>query len=45
MNDKFPIFKPDTLVSAKEIFGVDFDMKIPSFSKKSEYVPAIDDAY
>ena len=45
MNDKFPIFKPDTLVSAREIFGVDFDMKIPSFSKKSEYVPAIDDAY
>ena len=45
MNDKFPIFKPDTLVSAREIFGVDFDMKIPSFSKKSEYVPAINDAY
>ena len=45
MNEKFPTFKPDTLVSARETFGVDFDMKIPAFSEKSEYVPAIDDAY
>ena len=45
MNEKFPTFKPDTLVSARETFGVDFDMKVPAFSEKSEYVPAIDDAY
>ena len=45
MNEKFPTFRPDTLVSARETFGVDFDMKVPAFSEKSEYVPAIDDAY
>ncbi|MDG2361991.1 MAG: cobaltochelatase subunit CobS [Hellea sp.] len=45
MNEKFPTFKPDTLVSAREKFSVDFDMKVPAFSEKSEYVPAIDDAY
>lgn len=45
MNEKFPTFKPDTSVSARETFGVDFDMKVPAFSEKSEYVPAIDDAY
>ena len=44
-DDKFPLLKPDTTVSAREVFGVDFDMDLPAFSKRSEYVPAIDDAY
>ena len=44
-DDKFPLLKPDTTVSAREVFGVDFDMEIPAFSKRSEYVPAVDDAY
>ena len=43
--DQFPLFQPDTNVSARETFGVDFDMQVPAFSKASEFVPAIDDAY
>jgi cobaltochelatase CobS len=36
--------KPDKQVSASE-FGVPSDMKIPAFSKRTEYVPEIDEAY
>ncbi len=36
--------KPDKTVSAKE-FGVESEMKIPAFSKRTEYVPELDDAY
>ena len=42
---QFPTFEPDTIVSARETFDVDFDMEIPAFSQRSEYVPAIDEAY
>ncbi len=41
----FPISEPDITVSARETFGVDFDMEIPAFSQRSEYVPEIDEAY
>ncbi len=36
--------KPDREVSARD-FGVDSDMKIPAFSKRTEYVPESDPAY
>jgi cobaltochelatase CobS len=36
--------KPDKTVSARE-FGVESDMKVPAFAKKTEYVPEIDTAY
>ena len=45
MSDQFPIFAPDTTVSARKTFNVDFDMEVPAFSKPSEFVPAIDEAY
>lgn len=45
MSDTFPVFKPDTEVLARDVFGVNFDMKVPAFSKASEYVPPIDDSY
>lgn len=45
MNNTFPIAQPDIEVSAKEVFGVDFDVPIPAFSKPCEYTPAIDEAY
>ena len=45
MSDTFPIFKPDTEVSARKVYGVDFDMKIPAFSKPSEHTPPIDKSY
>jgi len=41
----FPIIAPDTTVNARETFNVDFDMEIPAFSKASEHVPPVDDAY
>jgi cobaltochelatase CobS len=36
---------PDIEVSVRQTFGVDVDMTVPGFSKSSEYVPDIDDAY
>lgn len=45
MSDTFPISEPDTYVSARETFDVDFDMQVPAFSKRSEYVPPIDESY
>ena len=44
-NDQFPLFHPDTEVSAREVFGVDFDMTVPAFSQPSEFVPPGDEAY
>ena len=44
-DSQFPLTAPDTSVNARDVFGVDFDMKIPAFSKRSEHVPEIDDAY
>jgi len=45
MSDTFPISQPDKEVSARKTFDVDFDMKVPAFSKPSEYTPPIDKAY
>ncbi|MBC7767849.1 MAG: cobaltochelatase subunit CobS [Phycisphaerales bacterium] len=42
--DDLLAMKPDKQVSART-FGVENDMKIPAFSKRTEYVPDIDDAY
>jgi cobaltochelatase CobS len=36
---------PDIKVSVNQIFGIDTEMKIDGFSKKSEYVPEIDSTY
>ena len=36
---------PDMLVSVRQTFGMDSDLKVPGFSKPSEHVPEIDDAY
>jgi cobaltochelatase CobS len=37
--------KPDIKISVKQTFGIDSDMEIEAFSKKSEYVPEIDKTY
>ena len=37
--------KPDIKISVKQSFGIDTDMEIDAFSKKSEYVPSIDKTY
>lgn len=44
-DNPFPLMAPDIMISARETFGVDFDMQVPAFSKRSEYVPEIDEAY
>jgi cobaltochelatase CobS len=42
--DDLLTMQPDRQVSART-FGVESDMKVPAFSKRTEYVPEIDDAY
>ena len=37
--------KPDIKVSLKQTFGIDSEMEVDAFSKKSEYVPDIDKNY
>ena len=37
--------KPDIKISVKQTFGIDSDMEMDSFSKKSEFVPKIDQDY
>jgi cobaltochelatase CobS len=36
---------PDTVVIARDAFGVDSDMEVPGFSLRTEHVPDIDPAY
>ncbi|PAU70317.1 AAA family ATPase [Halomonas sp. XH26] len=37
--------QPNVLRSARELFGIDSDLQIPTFSERDEYVPEIDEAY
>ena len=37
--------KPDIKISANQTFGIETEMEIEGFSKKSEYVPEIDKNY
>jgi cobaltochelatase CobS len=37
--------KPDIKLSVRKTFGIDVDMQVPAFSKKTEFVPDIDEAY
>ncbi|MFD2261473.1 cobaltochelatase subunit CobS [Lacibacterium aquatile] len=36
---------PDITVSAREVFGIDSDLRVPAFSVKSDYVPDADPSY
>jgi cobaltochelatase CobS len=36
---------PDLMVSARTLFGIDTDLKVPAFSMRDDHVPEIDDAY
>jgi len=40
-----PTGVPDTTVSVRETFGIDFDMEVPAFSQSCEYVPDLDESY
>ena len=37
--------QPDIMISVKQVFGIDTEMKVEGFSKKNEYVPDIDKHY
>jgi cobaltochelatase CobS len=39
------ISTPDIELSARELFGVETDFKVPGFSQRTEHVPDIDQAY
>ena len=36
---------PDASVNAREVFGIDVDMQVPSFSVRTEHVPDLDSTY
>jgi len=36
---------PDTTVSARQAFNVDFDMEVPAFSQHDDHVPDVDEDY
>ena len=36
---------PDIKLSVKQTFGIESDMEIDGFSKKSEFVPEVDKSY
>src|SRR5207253_8822455 len=40
-----PAGNPDIKISVRQTFGIDSDLEVPAFSKPSEHVPDIDDAY
>ena len=37
--------QPDIMISVKQVFGIDSELKVEGFSKKNEYVPDIDKDY
>ena len=36
---------PDTVVSVRDLFGIDLDLEVPAFSESSEHVPVVDEDY
>ncbi|MGH6990162.1 MAG: AAA family ATPase, partial [Stellaceae bacterium] len=44
-SDIQPLDGPDITVSVRQTFGLDNDMQVPAFSRPTEHVPDIDDAY
>ncbi len=40
-----PEGNPEQKVKAGEVFGIDSNMEVPAFSKRTEHVPAVDDSY
>src|SRR5438045_3707117 len=40
-----PTAAPDIKISVRQTFGIDSDLEVPAFSKPSEHVPDVDDAY
>jgi cobaltochelatase CobS len=36
---------PDRLLSVRDLFGIDSDLRVPAFAERSEHVPDIDSVY
>ena len=36
---------PDMRVKVRQVFGIDSDLEVPAFSKSSDHVPVLDEAY
>ncbi|WP_417227205.1 AAA family ATPase [Amphritea sp.] len=37
--------QPDIMISVRDVFGIDTDLKVPAFSHRDDHVPEIDPAY
>jgi len=37
--------EPDTLISVREVFGIDTNMRVRAFAEAADYVPEVDKAY
>ena len=34
--------RPDRMISVREVFGIDTDLRVPAFAERDEHVPEID---
>ncbi len=39
------LIRPDKVLTARELFGIDSDLQIPFFSERDDHVPEVDTAY
>jgi len=39
------IDKPDIMISVRDVFGIDTNLKVPAFSERDPHVPEVDTAY
>ena len=37
--------RPDRMVSVRDLFGIDTDLRVPAFSERDDHVPEVDEAY
>jgi len=37
--------QPDIMISVRDVFGIDTDLKVPAFSQRDDHVPEVDTAY
>jgi len=43
--DDIAALKPDRLLSVREVFGIDTDLRVPAFSRDDPHVPEVDPVY
>ncbi|MGF1454901.1 MAG: cobaltochelatase subunit CobS [Alphaproteobacteria bacterium] len=45
MHNAFEARDPDTLVTVRDAFDIDVDMRVPAFADRNDYVPDVDSTY